>query len=637
MHLINPRLSWFLLLLAGRLLTCRIEAAIPPAENLLPADTFFVLTAPDCKALRKATGESPQLLLWNDPVMRPFHDKFMGKWNEQFIGPLQQDLGLNLADFLDLPQGQLTMAVTRNGWDGLDASQTAGFLVLLDAGEKSGELATNLTVLQKKWANAGKAVRTERIHSVVFSVVPLSSNDVPATVAALFPTSPPVQELGATPKPPHTSEMVIGQYESLLIVGNSVKAVEPVVARLTGGSVPCLADNDVFARDKSSQFRDSPVYYSWLNAHGLFDLIAKIPAPEPNPSAPSMFPVLSPSLVLNALGLSGLKSVSLSYHQSHDGSMINLYLSVPEGDRHGIFKMLATAQKDSGAPAFVPADAVKFWRWRLDSQTIWAELQKTLAGVSPSVLGSVNGFIDMANGMAQQKNASFDLRRDLVGNLGDDWMNYEKGPQGSSLSDLNQTHGLFLFAAANPAQTLMAFKTTAALYAPQEGAPAPRDFLGHTIYTLALRAQALPNGTSAASSLYCSVNSGYVAMSSDVTVLEEFLRSAGKPPEPLSHAPGLADAVQHIGGTGNGLFGYQDHRVVMKAAFTSLKQSASNGGAGQLGLAMLPKAFAGWLDFSLLPDFNQVAKYFYFSVFTGSTTPEGITFKGYYPRPPQLN
>ncbi len=637
MYFKKSGLAGLAVLLAAAALSSRLAAAIPPAENLLPADTFYVLTAPDAAVLRAATADSPQLLLWNDPALRPFHDKFVAKWDEQFLAPLEQDLGLSLASFLDLPQGQFTLAITRNGWDGIDDKQTVGLLLLLDAREKSSELATNLAVLQKKWTDAGKALRTEELHGLKFTVVPLSSNDMPATVAALLPANQPVQELGQTPKPTKPAELVIGQYESLLIVGSSVRAVEPVVAHLTGANVPSLADNPVFAADKTSQFRDAPIYYSWLNARGLFDLITRIPTAAPNPSAPSLMPAMSPALVLNASGLAGLKSVSLSYHQSHEGSLVSLHFSVPESSRSGIFKMLATAPKDSSPPAFVPADAVKYWRWRLDSQNIWAELQKAVGVISPGVLGSLNGFIDMANSLAQQKDASFDLRKDLLGNLGDDWISYEKGPSGKSLAELTQSHGLLLFAAANPVQTLLAFKTTAALYAPQEGAPAPRIFLGHTIYTLALRAQATPAGATAANALYCSVNSGYVAISSDVSVLEEFLRSAGKPPQPLAETPGLAAAAEHIGGMGNGLFGYQDHRVVMRAALTSLKQAATSGAAAQVGLGMLPKAFTDWLDFSLLPDYDQVSKYFYFSVFTGKTNPEGISFQGFYPRPPQLN
>ncbi len=61
-------------------LAAPVYAAIPPVENLLPADTLFVLDAPDFAALRAASHQSPQWLFWNDPAMKPFHDKFVAKW-----------------------------------------------------------------------------------------------------------------------------------------------------------------------------------------------------------------------------------------------------------------------------------------------------------------------------------------------------------------------------------------------------------------------------------------------------------------------------------------------------------------------------------------------------------------------------
>jgi hypothetical protein len=43
------------------------------------------------------------------------------------------------------------------------------------------------------------------------------------------------------------------------------------------------------------------------------------------------------------------------------------------------------------------------------------------------------------------------------------------------------------------------------------------------------------------------------------------------------------------------------------------------------------------MDFSLLPDYDQVSKYFFISVFNGSATADGISFKAFSPRPPGLN
>jgi len=68
-----------------------------------------------------------------------------------------------------------------------------------------------------------------------------------------------------------------------------------------------------------------------------------------------------------------------------------------------------------------------------------------------------------------------------------------------------------------------------------------------------------------------------------------------------------------------------------------LKQSANQASGAQQMVPFLPKSTTDWIDFSLLPDYDQVSKYFYLKVFTGATTPDGITFQGFSPRPPQLN
>jgi hypothetical protein len=60
-----------------------VFADIPPAENLLPADTFVFFTIPDFDGLRAAGKVSPQLMFWNDPAMKPFRDKFMDKVEDQ--------------------------------------------------------------------------------------------------------------------------------------------------------------------------------------------------------------------------------------------------------------------------------------------------------------------------------------------------------------------------------------------------------------------------------------------------------------------------------------------------------------------------------------------------------------------------
>jgi hypothetical protein len=604
-----------------------VRAAISPAENLLPADTLAFFTVPDCDAFRAAAKTAPQMMFWNDPAMKPFHDKFMGKLNEKFTTPLQNDLGVQAGTFLDLLQGQFTVAVTVNGSNGHD-DVPPGLLLLLDARDKSDNLKTNLAALQKKWLADGRALRTEKFHGLAFTVVQLSSNDF----AEILPKKTPVSEIGKEPKPDKPGEIYFTQFQSLLIAGNSAKVVEPVAAHLTGGSTPAIADDATFAADKLSQFRNSPLYYGWFNGKSFFSMISQGSDDSDDGAMPSMMPKLSSAKMLDALGLDGLKSASFALRETPEGSSLVFHLSAPADARAGLLKILALPNKDASAPAFVPADALKFSRIRLDGKQTWAELQKMVAGLSPNGLASLNSVIDMANSFAQQKDPGFDLRNNLINNLGDDIITYQKGPAGVSLPALASPPTIYLVAVNNPDQAIQAIKVVASMASPQDASAQPRDFLGHKIYAIAMRAQRTANGDSIQPPpLNLSASGGYLAFSTDPGILEEYLRGADGNGKPLRDSAGFADAAQHVG-TGGGLFGFQNQRETMRSSFKLLKDAS----AADTTMKMFPPAVREWVDFSLLPDYGPVAKYFYLSVFGGNANSDGLTLKVFSPRPPQL-
>ena len=495
-------------------LAAPVYAAIPPVENLLPADTLFLLDAPDCAALRAASHQSPQWLFWNDPAMKPFHDKFVAKWEAEFIAPLERDLGVKLDDFAGLPQGQFAFALTQNGWNGTNDANP-GLLLLLDTKNKSNVLKTNLANLRQKWAQAGKSLQTETLHGIPFSVVTLSSNDMPGVLAKIFPTAQPVQELGKENKPSPPGKLFVGQFESLLIAGNSRSVVETVSARLTGGSNPSLSGNPVFAADRLSQFHGSPLYYGWFNARDFFNVLAHIPQAEPNPDAPSPFPAIPWTKILNASGFTGLKSISFACRQTPEGAKADFFISAPEADRQGLIKMISANQKDANPPSFVPADAVKFFRWRVDGQQAWATLQKMVGEISPMALASLNSFIAIANSSAQQQDPNFDIRKNLIGNLGDDWISYQKKPTGTTLADLNQPPSIFIFASPHPDQTALALKNVMGLGAAARKPGADAGFSGseNLYHPPAAPAPPRERPTAAPRSLYCTASGGYVAIS----------------------------------------------------------------------------------------------------------------------------
>ena len=628
-------------ILLALVFTSSIRAAIPPADRLLPADTLLVLAIPDCAGLRAAAHQSPFWLFWNDPAMEPLRKKFTAKFNESVVASLEQNLGVKLADFEDLPQGQFTFAVTQNGWTGGDDTRQPGVLLLLDAGNKSDVLKTNLTALLKKWTDGGKPIHTEDIRGIPFSILPLpSGTELPAALSGIVPGFQLTRGTGGQPKLEKPGQLVIGQFESLLVAGNSVEAVVPVVAHLTGGGMPALGDNAQFASDKLSQLREAPLCYGWLNAKKFFDSLARVTLPVPSAPAQSGLVATSLGKIIAASGLAGVKSVCFAYRQTQDGVLANLYIASPQSDRKGLTKIFAPAHEGAGPPSFVPADAVEFWRWRLDAQDSWAALQKMLGEISPLTLSALNAVINTANANAQKTSLGLDIRRNLIGNLGGDFISYQKPAAGKTLTDLNNPPSLFLLGVNRDDEAALAIYAVADLaYRGRQKAVDPRLFEGHKIYTVPLPNQPLTPGAVAASrSLYLAGGGGYVALTTDVSVLEGYLRSAATPPKPLSRTPGLIDAAQRVGGAGGGFFGYNNQRDTMRILFSTLKKMNSGGNpAGSGAVAVLPKEMRDWLDFSLLPDFDSVSKYFYFSVYSGSTTTDGLTFRMFSPRPPGLN
>jgi hypothetical protein len=125
-------------------------------------------------------------------------------------------------------------------------------------------------------------------------------------------------------------------------------------------------------------------------------------------------------------------------------------------------------------------------------------------------------------------------------------------------------------------------------------------------------------------------------------MLEEYLR--GSPGKSLREQPGLAEAAQRAGGMDTGLFGYENQAETMRAMLEILKKESGTLAnlfsgtpfAERLGMGENSTQFKDWVDFSLLPPFDKIAKYFHLEVWTGTANAEGLAFKAYTPFSPEF-
>jgi hypothetical protein len=547
-----------------------------------------------------------------------------------------------LNHLLSLPQGQVTFALIPNGQAEKEAHPIAKVL-LIDTLARSNQLTTNLVALRNKWAETGKLLKTETIRGFDFSVVQISTNDIPPTIRRLFPPGPQLQELGSESeaKKPLLDQLVFGQVESLLIASTSLSVVEKIVSQITGGSIPTLAELAAYNSISQAMFQHSPVY-GWFNVKAYVQNTVSSSAEKSDSEGPDPFGNITPEKLISATGFGSLNTLAFAYEPFAEGSFFRVFAGAPENNRKCLLKIFGPHAGDVKPPSFVPADATKFQRWRIDTQKAWVALGKFMGDLYPQWIGGLDVLLDAANSSAKEKDPGFDLRTLLIGNLGDDVIRYEK-PIGTKTASAT----LLLLGSPNPNQLATALKTLL-VFVNQGAVPSEREFLGRKIFSLPMPNVALPMAGGAsrpalARILHCTSSGGYVAISTDVAMLEDYMRSNDSEGKSLSENSGFMEAAQKVIGPGTALFGYENEMETTRPQFELLKKDgtfSTNSLAANLGgLLNVPNprnAIRQLSDFSLLPSFDRLTKYFHFNVYSMSSTVDGLTFKFFAPTPPRL-
>ena len=623
-------------------LACALTAAgapVPPPDKLLPADTVAMVTITDYPKAKGDWDKWAAVRLWKDEAMKPFREKFYTKLKADLVEPLEREFGVKLSDYKGLFQGQITLAST----PGTAADKNdSGFLFLVDTKDKSGVLKTNLATLKQKWIDSGKVAKTDKIRDIEFTTLIFSSDDVSKTMDKVLPSPKKDKEQPEEKKPAKKREWLVGQSDSLLIVGSSAKDIEKVLIRQSGGGVPSLSEHGPFAANYGTHFRDAPTY-AWMDLKNIVESFSRkaprtVDAEKNEEEGDEDAPALDPTKMMSALGLGGLQSLALSLKDSNEGTLATFAITAPESSRRGLARIFSHEARDASPPPFVPADVVKFTRWRMDLAKAFASLESMLVELNPAYAGIIKLFVDNAG---KDKDPNFDLRKNLIANLGDDVIIYEKKPKEASLNATAPT--LYLVSSPRAEQMAAAVKALTA-FLPQPRFK-EREFLGRTVYTVNLPAAGPEPGSrerrgpSEPRVLSYAASGSYVVFSTDTPMIEEYLRANDI--RPLRESAGLAQAAEKVGGMGTGLFGVENQQEAMRVTFEALKKESASieellSGSplgGRLDTEE-DKKFKEWFDFSLLPNYDQISKYFGIAVWSGAVNTEGLNFRWFSPKPP---
>ena len=434
------------------------------------------------------------------------------------------------------------------------------------------------------------------------------------------------------------------------------KEIESIITAKRSGST--LADSATF---KANTVIKADRDYFFLNFVPVMtkikDYVKVLDSQYQAPSDPmeAMMASPAPMAIFNALGLSALKSLSVSAFSENGNICSEGQIICPKGERRGITDLF------NGFPAAdlttsdkIPAKIMSYQRTHFLPDTLWKTVDKTTTDTMGGIKSVLQGMISAQ--LAKQE--GIDLRKNILQNLTGDVISIQLEPTTESNGSLTK-HSLFLFEANDAEACLKNITRSAEAF----GSAMETEKIGDKeVYTFSVPAFGILEDddedgegmvslsedeeitsseeddedeeeiheivSTKSSTLYLTYEKNSLIVADSKTAVSAAIKIvSGKASEPMTATVGLSDAVAKVGGYKQSIFCFSNLKVTGDMVIKFLKSDA---GANFL----MDKDTV--LAVSKLPDFKKIEKYF--GIMTSATTVDdnGLSWKSYAPVPAEL-
>jgi hypothetical protein len=537
-----------------------------PGERLLPPNVLGYLSIPSVPKLKERCGNSLLGQIRKDEELADFWSDVEAKL-DRFSTEAEAKTGVNLRELLTIPSGQLTVAfVQPSGGD-------PGPVAILDFGENEETVNTLLDKAAEALADRGAERTVQDFEDTQIVVYTMGDDDLDVDLDG------EQEERDEPAQQEKRRQVTYFVKDSTIVVSSEVTILESVLARWDGEHGQTFADNEVYnyiVKRCREEDTDSLVIW-YVDPIGLLTTVIKS-AGQGNFQAQM---VLS---VLPALGIGNLKAIGggldMATEQFDSISRSMMYIESPTSGLLNIFRFPAIQQ---APPKWISADVASYFQanWAVgDAYSAVEVLVDTFRGP-----GSFAEIIDQIANAEDGPNVH--LKKDLIDQLTGEL---------HVVSDVDEEEplGTGRFLVALDTKNADNMKALLAAVAKFPAFPeTSREFRGETLYEFPLGAGGLgnPNATMA-----LGVVQGHLAITSDVTMIEQMIRADADQPALVDSEAYRAIAAQFPEKTSMVAFKKQDSQ--MQAAYEMLR-------SGQLGL----EAFIEGLDFTKLPPFEAIKKY----------------------------
>jgi hypothetical protein len=509
-------------------------ASAGSVATLIPTNCCAVISVQPTTELRPLLNAST-LAAVRAPALEQYKASFLQRWTNSVGQDVVRVLGLG--SLLKSVPGTVTFALIPSSES--ETNSSLSWALVLDSGSNSNAASAWLARQREDWRSAG-SLETRQIAGSEYSSVALTNQGVRSDKAWHWLTT---AGAGAAAEDPR---ILVGQRGSLLLFSPS--------SNVLSGFGPVHGTNLFSAVEQSAA---NAAAWGWCDVRVLERLLSKWRG-SAEAGLNSRFQLLT-----KAAGISEADFLRFTLRTNAGGVLLDTRLHLSRANPAGL---AAVFSKPSGAgiPLFVPDNVERFQQWHFEGSRLWTSLETTLAGISGQAKRGLDFLLETAEIAAQMKKPQFNLRTNLLTNIGDD-LCYWQQPGTNSADALEK---ILVFSSPNPEELAFAFKSMLVLVSADAEKPQERDFEGRKVFSVPLPPANLaglftiPRNTT----LHYAFNTQYVAVATGPSILEDFLNRAEKPSPGLSGREGIANALTSLM-AGPALVNYQNDRAVLSRSW----------------------------------------------------------------------
>ncbi|MDR0901585.1 MAG: hypothetical protein LBM92_02315, partial [Opitutaceae bacterium] len=425
--------------------------AFGPLANLVGEQAPFIMLVDDVPGLLEKTKDGPLAKTWNDPQVReffaPLHERLKAAGVDD---SLKQEIGYDTKELLAFATGGVLLAIPNlEGWQERGFGVPPVLLVV--------ELGKNAARLQALLASKAYLEKTKLARATG-------------------------QYAGATL---HTDEFAVGKKTvavSWLISGGNLycgTSRELVTGALdaarAGGARDAFGKSERFLR-MSERVGGGAQVLTAINsqaAYPVLDTFLKAQAANPGNRAGMMIDLanLGATLGLDALG-------DLYFATTFDKDFAGIASGLTYSAERGLLKiMLSFGDGPLPKPAFLPADSITTGVMKFKMDDCLAVLEEAVQAAMPMIFGYYQN-----SRAALNQQYGIDIKRDLIGSLGDDVHVIQRAPAGETPVP-GQLDQAFVISLKDERLFSATVEKLVAGSGVGEAVLARREYLGATIYS----------------------------------------------------------------------------------------------------------------------------------------------------------